>query len=844
MRETVEYLLRRAALSLLFVAVAATVVFGIVHFGVADPADATAATPEEQSSLAEKKAAFGLDRPITAQYVDYMGSMFRFDFGETWADRDEAVAEQRTSVDGLVEQRLGRTAWLWLWTGLLALPLTIVGVVAARYTGDGRDAGILGKALPAFLLAAVFETVFFNLGQLLLGLDWRPFLAPTPSSITRPLPVGDLGTTDGVLLATKLAIPPALALAVPLAGTLAFLWSRGLASAADRSFVDAARAKGLHGGLVRLKHVLPVGAVPVLLVAGELAAVLVGMTMLVEVVFSLEGLGSLLYISVVRNDYTTLQASVFVFVVFVAAVDWLGAAGHSLLGGDPTRRRRGVWGGTATTEHDRSVSDGGPVSDGGVDTGGDLSPRRHVDGIRLAVRATPRPALVWAGAGAVLVLLQFGALVDTLSAFVPGIDLAGVVPRLLDRRLVPNAGYRLPGGGWAGTAFGLSPAAAWLLRVGLVYAYAAAVALWLRHGYRLLREVYRPATWHGGGAFLARLRAHRAARVGGAVVAVLLVAAVFAPALGTVPADRTFMHSSLDATEGEVDGSGAVDYLDTETGTIESAAVSQTITRTRSTSLGSVGPGQYDEFGQFHPFGTTYFGTDLFTEMLFGLRSYLFVATVVLLTAGFLVLLAGALTLQFGRPTAAGIDGVAGLLGLFPAIPFLFLTVAWFHPAVSTLSTQFQVVGVLFGLLAWPRLWRTIRPLLAEIDGRAWVDAGTAFGQPRSRTVVRELRPVGGVLVAYGLVAAGGAIAGTAGLSYLGHLSVGAPYGAFEWGGLLWRGQNFMLTSAGHTFVFPAVGLACLFAAVQALAAGIRDAATADRPDETSSAGEVGGLTS
>lgn len=840
MSDTVSYLLRRTAWSVLFVAVAATVVFGIIHFGVADPAETTAATPEEQSELAEKKSEFGLDRPVSQQYVDYMASMFRFEFGEAWAPRDEAVVEgqQRTSVNALLDQRVRRTGWLWLWTGILAIPLTAAGVGLARYGGSGgRSVGLLGRAAPAFVLAVVFETVFFNLSGLLLGLDWRTFLAPTPSTITRPIPLGELGTTDGFLLATKLALPPAFALAIPLAATVAFLWHDGLAETAAAPFVGAARSKGLHDALVGLKHVLPVATGPVLLVAGQLAALLAGMTVLVEVVFSLEGLGSLLYNAVVRNDYTTLQAAVFVFVVFVAAVDLLGTAAGTLLGIGPDRRREGVWTG--------AVSDGGrvdPRREGTTEPAERLRTRRRVDGVWLRLRETPRPALLWAAGGALLLLLQFGAVVDTLASFLPVIGGEGAFPRLLDRRLLSNAGHRLPGGGWRGTFLGLSPAAAWLVRVGLVYAYAAAVAVWLVLGYRLYRDTYRATAWRPLDGALRRLRGSRGVRVGGGVVAVLLVAAVFAPTLAPAPADRTLMHSTLDGTEAGIDATGSVNYLDPETGTVETVSAAAAKAGSRSTSLGSIGPGQYDDFDRFHPFGTTYYGTDTFSEMLFGLRSYLLVGLLTVLVAGGLVLLAGALTLQFGRPVATGIDGLAGIVGLLPGIPFVFLTVAWFHPVLTELSTQFTVLGVLFGLVVWPRLWRTVRPLLDTVREQDWVEAGVAFGQADSRAVVQELRHVLGVLGAYGLVAAAGAIAGTAAISYLGHLAIGAPHGAFEWGGLLWRGQNFMLSSAGHIFVFPTAGLLCLLGAMYALAAGLRDATDAGQAAGTSSAGEVSGL--
>lgn len=836
MRRTVLYLLTRLARAVFVLLFVVTLVFIVIHLGLHDPADATAGSATQQQQLEQKKEAFGLDRPLSVRYVDYVSNMFTLDFGETWTDRHLAVegGDNSTSVNAIIYHRLKRTGWLWLWTGLIAFTVVLsVGVISRSHEKSLMSAaGDLTHPLPAFLLALIFESVFFNLGTLLFGLDWRTFLAPTPSTITRPIPLDALGSVDGFLLAAKLAFPPALALAFPLAATTAQLWQQAFRGARESNFVDVARAKGVRSLLVEVKHILPNTTLPLALVAGQAAAVLVGGTIVVEVIFQLDGLGSLFFSSVTRNDYTTLQATLFVLMAMVVGVTVFADIVTFLVGGplDAERRRELTW----------TAPEAGNRVRHRVDLSRRLRPVARDNSIVAAITQSPRPALVWLAGGVVLVVLEFGAVVDIFGVLVPGVGHLGEYPTLLNRGLVSNTGYRTPNGGWVGTFLGLSPAYAWGLRVASVYAYACAWVGWVWMGYRLYRTEYRPIEWTPTDDFLARFRNHRLGQFGVLIMFVFLVAAVFAPTVGPTTLDRTNAHTSLDDGQPNPDGSEQITYFDTETGGVKTTTVGTANANSGSTTLASVDPWSYDKYDRFHPFGTTYSGTDLLTEMLHGARVYLVVAGISMLVAVTLTLALGGLASDTNRFVDGAITTMASTLTLVPTLPLIFMVSRMFYPKLYSLSTQLVVWGVLFGLLGWPHLWQTIQFPLSRISRAAWVDAERVVGQPRGHVVTSTLPHMFGPLAVYALLGTAGVVITTAALSYLGHLAPTTPYGAYEWGSLLWRGKQFMLSKAGHTFVIPAVALVVFVTALNALAVGLRDAL--ELADGVSAPGELGRL--
>jgi len=305
------YLLRRFATfvaTLLAASVVVFVVLDVLPGNVAEVMLGESATPQSLQAL---QARLGLDRPPLARYADWMLGLVQGDMGTSVA-YDTPVAE-------LVQERLAVTVPLALLAMALAATLALaLGLYAAAHHNRVGDVAVmvasqLGIALPSFWLAILLVWLFA------VKLQW--------------LAAGGFpGWTDSVWEAFKALLLPALALAVFQAAILARVTRSAVLDVLREDFVRSARARGLTRAQVLRRHVLRHALVAVLTVMGLQFANLLAGTVVVEIVFSLPGLGRLVFqailnrdLGVVRNVVMLLAAAViiinFVVDVLYVAVD-------------------------------------------------------------------------------------------------------------------------------------------------------------------------------------------------------------------------------------------------------------------------------------------------------------------------------------------------------------------------------------------------------------------------------------------------------------------------------------------------------------------------------------------
>jgi ABC-type dipeptide/oligopeptide/nickel transport system permease component len=231
-------------------------------------------------------AELGLDRPLSEQFLRWLGHVLTGDLGLSYASRTP-VAPQLASA-------LGVSAVL---TGLaLALAAAIgipAGVHAARRPGGLVDrvvtgASVLGVAVPDFILAPVLVLLFAVAVPLLPALGWS-----TPAHVVLPA-------------LTLAAFPAALAAQLTRAET---------ADVLTRQHIVLARAKGLTDGVVLWRHGARLALNAVTSLSGMFFAGLLSGSVVVEVVFAVPGLGRLLYDSVIGQDLPMLQAGLLAVVV-------------------------------------------------------------------------------------------------------------------------------------------------------------------------------------------------------------------------------------------------------------------------------------------------------------------------------------------------------------------------------------------------------------------------------------------------------------------------------------------------------------------------------------------------
>ncbi|GAA3567286.1 ABC transporter permease [Amycolatopsis ultiminotia] len=263
---------------------AATLAFFALHLVPGDTADILMGTQALTSPQVHRRitAELGLDEPLWSQYLRFLGHLMHGDLGRSYQLRQP------------VWTLLGQNAWPTVSLGLAALVLAlVVGTASAIATAGRRPAW--RAAASAWELTAV-STPSFWLGILLLTvfsfrLHWFPV-------------AGRNGITALVL--------PAGTLGLPLAGTIAQVVRESLETTLHQPFMTTARARGLGGMALRLRHALRHGASSLLTLTGLLFGSIVGGAVLVENVFGRPGLGSLTVSAVTNKDMPVVTGLVLV----------------------------------------------------------------------------------------------------------------------------------------------------------------------------------------------------------------------------------------------------------------------------------------------------------------------------------------------------------------------------------------------------------------------------------------------------------------------------------------------------------------------------------------------------
>lgn len=456
------------------------------------------------------------------------------------------------------------------------------------------------------------------------------------------------------------------------------------------------------------------------------------------------------------------------------------------------------------------------------------------------VRANPRPALVWLAIAVALLTLEFGAVLGTVVevvtavvSIVPGdlgtatvarLDaLVSEIPTLLSRETIPNRGY-YDGTQWQGTFAGLEPRDAWLLRLGLVYAYALISLGWVLVGFRWFRRHYRTADWTPWDDVRDRFSTHRWGQFGLLVVVLFLTLALFAPTLGTTTLEENIINPF----------SHEVKYYEAETGSVESTTVGTANQQSVSKGSENVGPWTYDEFGRFHPFGTLPSGKDLFTFIAVGARVSLVIGLMAIGLAGLIAVSLALLSAYYKGLVDLGLVVASdSVMGLPQLLILLLLSVLLSDTWIGRIYSGGFVLALIYGAISWPFLWRALRGPALQTAEQEWVDAARIFGQ-RPRVIMQKhiLPYIAGYLLVYGSMSLGGAIIAIAGLSFLG-LGIDAP--TPEWGRAVNAGQQYVATESWHISLIPGILITLIVTGFNALGDGVRDAIDPQSDSEAAS---------
>ncbi|MCW5238811.1 ABC transporter permease [Verminephrobacter eiseniae] len=302
------HILRRLAIALCVAVTVSIVSFLLLHLS-GDLATAIAGSDASAAQVDAIRVQFGLDRPMLSQYLDWLGRAVQLDFGKSFYFQAEVMP--------LIAERLPITMKLGSIALLLATVVAIpLGVLAAIYRDTWLDRialaiAVVGQAMPSF---------WFGLGLILIfsvTLHW--------------LPVAGNERWENFVL-------PAIALAYYAMPAMMRLTRAGMLEVLGSDYIRTARAKGLAKGKVIFKHALRNAVIPVVALAAVELGFMLGGSVVIESVYSMQGLGQLAWDAISRNDYPVVQAVVLIIAMFYIGLTFLADVINALL--DPRIRIR------------------------------------------------------------------------------------------------------------------------------------------------------------------------------------------------------------------------------------------------------------------------------------------------------------------------------------------------------------------------------------------------------------------------------------------------------------------------------------------------------------------------
>ena len=281
-------------------------VFGLLRMAPGDPATmqmgTEASNPDNFAKLEALREQMGLTKPIPVQYLRWMQDLARGDFGDS-------LRNKKPTVD-LFMQKLPATLELLVGSMLFALVLSIpLGVLAAIRRGTIVDRAAMGfvsagLAIPGFWLGLTLILIFS------VRLQWLPASGYIPF---REDPVENL----------RRLILPSITLGTYLAAALMRFLRSDMIQVLNADYIRTARAKGLRGKSVIMRHAMKNALIPVLTVAGLEIGALLGGAVIIEQVFGWSGVGWLTVQAVFDRDYPLVQTSVLFVTVGLILVNLL-----------------------------------------------------------------------------------------------------------------------------------------------------------------------------------------------------------------------------------------------------------------------------------------------------------------------------------------------------------------------------------------------------------------------------------------------------------------------------------------------------------------------------------------
>ena len=281
-----KYIVKRVIAALLTLWALVTIVFFLVRLMPGEPFTSPKLTPEVRANM---EAYYGFDKPLTEQYVQYMGNLVKGDFGYS-------MKYTNKTVNYIIGETFPFSADLGIRALVLAISFGLVlGILSALNRGKTIDfvcviVAVIGTSIPDFIMGAVLQYFF--------GIKWG--LLPVAKYI-----------------GFEYTILPSMALATYTLASVSRIMRSSMLEVVQQDYIKTARSKGLSDFRITAKHQIRNAIMPVMTVLGPtVAAVLTG-TFVIEAIYAIPGMGKYYVESVSNNDYSMVLGMTVFYGIFL-----------------------------------------------------------------------------------------------------------------------------------------------------------------------------------------------------------------------------------------------------------------------------------------------------------------------------------------------------------------------------------------------------------------------------------------------------------------------------------------------------------------------------------------------
>lgn len=296
-----QLIARRLLLAIPLLFIVSFLSFALVAIAPGNPAADILGLDATKAQYAALDKQLGFNQPVPVQYWHWLINALHGNLGTSYASSEPVISIVNSDLGVTLALVIGAT----LLTAILGISLGTLSAIRGGAAGRVTDAfAMLGFAIPAFWLGLVLQDVFGVHLRLLPATGFVPFGQSPPDwlrSLILPVITLGIGGMTGLAKQTRDSMRDTL----------------------HRDYIDALRADGVSEWRIITRHALRNAAIPVVTVLGTIFVGLLGGTVLVESVFSMQGLGSQVVASAGAHDLPVLEAITVYFTIGVVVVNLL-----------------------------------------------------------------------------------------------------------------------------------------------------------------------------------------------------------------------------------------------------------------------------------------------------------------------------------------------------------------------------------------------------------------------------------------------------------------------------------------------------------------------------------------